>query len=129
MAARKKKPGLQTPLIDVAAILSKKVRVSIRGATRQLNPNEAIIRSQVEAALAGDMAAATKVIGWCRRAGLIQTPAPFDDHEYRIFIPLDWDPVDWDEMFEKHGPPPWPSEPDGLIPKARRKPHHNGYNR
>ena len=115
--------------IDAKAILSEKVRVTIGGVSQRLSPHEALIRSHLEAALAGDMSAAAKMIKWCRRAGLLEVMAPPDDHDYRIFRPLDYDPHDWDVMFDKHGPPPWPCQPDGLIPKERRKPHHNGYGR
>jgi hypothetical protein len=104
-------------------ILERPIR-SADGSTRGMCAFELGIRSNAIKAIQGDMKAAKYFLQQCRQQGLLERVNPDDNWGGVLRIPKDWNTEEWKEMCNKHGPPPWPGERDGLIPAERWKPHY-----
>lgn len=108
----------QLPIsVDVRAILESPV--GKLGDGRRISAYEAGMSRAAEQGASGNMGAARRFMRELRRYGRLRLPEPEDDHQYVIRIPKEWDHQEWTWMFDQHGPPPWPGDHDGLIPKER----------
>ena len=116
MAKRKKPP----PQFDLNAILHEPMTIKIGGVTKRVSPFEAQFEQCAAMALGGNIGAANTFIRWCLSEGLITKPAVYDDHQYSLIVPRDWEMDEFWEMYLKQGgPPPWPGKRDGLTDEAR----------
>ena len=117
MTAKKRAPKA----IDVRAILERPVgRISQGG--RAICAYEAAMRRAADRAANGNMAEAKRFLREMVSYGLLRIPESIDNHQYVLRVPKDWDWEEWNWMYDRYGPPPWPGEHDGLIPIERWKP-------
>ncbi len=98
---------------DVAAILSEPLPARIGGVVREMTAFEIGLRQLVRSALKGDLKAALEFIKLCEEYDIIG-PACDPESGYLLVVPKTWDWDEWEAMFEKHGPPPWPGPRSGL---------------
>lgn len=84
-----------------------------------MGPFEAQFEQCAAAALKGDIPACRTFIRWSLREGLVAPAEPYDDHQYVVTVPKDWNGKEFVEMYRRFGPPPWPGERDGLTQEGR----------
>jgi len=105
--------------IDAGTILSAPVIVTKNGLKISMDPRQLAIDSQFKRAFKADLRAASACLDKCIAAGLL-IEWKEDDHQYRRIVPREWDWDEWHAKYDALGPPPWPGEPDGLVPQDRR---------
>jgi hypothetical protein len=110
--------------VNVARLLREPITVTLNGEKKAIDPFEAQLQSLAKLAAAGNMASAKEFLLHCQHAGLFEVHEEEDDHQYQLVIPKDWDTKEWHAMYDRHGPPPWPGERDGLVPPERLKGVH-----
>jgi Family of unknown function (DUF5681) len=100
---------------DIAALLSEPVVVNKSGVAQLMSPFEASIRTLVRRALnERNVNAALELVRLCESYGVVASlPAPDYDSQVLI-VPRNFTIDEFSEMYEKHGPPPWPGERSGL---------------
>lgn len=122
------KPGQPSPrkgkkqakaVIDVSELLSEPMRVTVDGKAVLRDEFEVRLSSLLKRALKEDVAALGKVLAHADRDGLLEIKPQKEIHPSRVLIPKDWDPVEWKEMYDRFGAPPWKGDRDGLIPEDR----------
>ncbi len=100
---------------DVGRILNEPVTVRHRGVTREISSFEAGVRKQVSLALNDEnLDAALEFIKICEKYGIMM-PASLPRAGGVLRVPNGWDWNEWMEMFNTHGPPPWPGGRSGLC--------------
>jgi Family of unknown function (DUF5681) len=108
------KAARSTPT-DVAGILAEPLLVTTGGTTRRMSAFEVGARQLVKRALSkNDLKAVLAFIGLCESYGII-APMPPAEQGVVLVVPKTWDWNEWLQMFEEHGPPPWPGERSGLV--------------
>lgn len=108
--------------ISAAEILELPIRAA-DGTTTAARAYELGMRQCAAKAIGGSMRHAKRFLRECLRYGLLTADDP-EEHECRYRVPDEWDQDEWWAMFLKFGPPPWPGEPDGLVPLERWKPSY-----
>jgi hypothetical protein len=99
---------------DIAAILGEPLTVRQAGTTRRMSAFEVGVRQLVKRALSKtDLKAILAFVGLCESYGII-APMPPAEHGGGVLIVPPWDWNEWLQMFEQHGPPPWPGERSDL---------------
>jgi hypothetical protein len=102
--------------IEITSMLEQPVRVRVGQKTKKMQVFEASVCSLVTQAIKEKkIAAAIEFLTLCDEHNLIVVP---DRREKRLVVPKDYDYRKWREMLETYGPPPWPSEHNGL-PKSK----------
>lgn len=119
----------RAPAIDLSEVLNRSVRVIVNGESRTMAPFAARVEQCVAKALRGDVLACERFLRWCLREGLVRKPEPYDDHQYFVTVPKDWDYNEFMKMYGRFGPPPWPGERDGLTASEREDRRRNGKRR
>jgi hypothetical protein len=100
----------------IAAILDEPLTVRKAGATESMSPFEVGVRQLVKRALSkNDLKAVMALIRLCESYQLIAPLPPPEQSGVVLVVPKTWDWDEWVEMFEQHGPPPWPGERSGLV--------------
>jgi hypothetical protein len=108
----KGRPRLRFP--DVQAILSAPVPVKDGGKERRMSPFEAAFRKLASRGVKErDLAACQEFMKLCDEYEVMLTPAAVR-HRPVLVVPSTWNRDQWMEMFETHGPPPWPGTRSGL---------------
>ncbi len=104
------------PVDNVAAILDAPVRVRRGKCTVKMGGFEASVRNQVKKALAdGNVTDLIDLLKLMEKYGVIAKPVVPDVYRGPIVAPPDWELSEWRDMLNRHGPPPWPGERDGMI--------------
>lgn len=104
------------PVDNVAAILDAPVKVRRGKRTVKMGGFEASVRNQVKKALAdGNVADLIDLLRLMEKYGAIAAPTVSEVSCGTIVAPPDWDLGEWLDMCNRHGPPPWPGERDGII--------------
>jgi Family of unknown function (DUF5681) len=103
-------------LTDIAAILDEPLTVRKAGATESMSPFEVSVRQLVKRALGkNDLKAILEFVRLCERYKLIAPLPPSEGGGPVLVVPKTWDWNEWLQMFEQHGPPPWPGKRPGLV--------------
>jgi len=111
--APKRKKG---PVNNVAEILDAVVRVRHGKRTVKMGGFEVSVRSQVRKALTdGNVTDLIDLLKLMEKYGAIARPVASDVYRGPIVAPPDWELSEWRDMLNRHGPPPWPGEQDGMI--------------
>ena len=99
---------------DIAAILNEPLTVRKGRATESMPPFEVSVRQLVKRALSkNDLKAVLAFIALCEGYGII-APVPPPEQSGGVLVVPPWDWNVWLQMFERHGPPPWPGERSDL---------------
>jgi hypothetical protein len=102
--------------MDIAAILDEPLKVRKAGATESMSPFEVGVRQLVKRALGkNDLKATLDSVRLCESYGIIAPIPPPEQSGGVLVVPKTWDRNEWLQMFEQHGPPPWPGERSGLV--------------
>ena len=110
---RGKPTGTKSDKTNISDILEEPVRIREGDRTRMVQVFEAGVLSMAKEAIAKKkLSATTNFIELCIKYGVLLESGP---SVINPIVPKDWDLDEWLEMFEKHGPPPWPGERDGLV--------------
>lgn len=113
-----KKPKMSLRGGDLRKVLNRPVAVAGDG-DKKYHPSEAGVRNDLTKALAGDMAAAKRLIKLCVKFGILE---PVTDEIYwpgQLEIPEQWDAERWHAHFDKQGHPPWSGAHDGFTDEGR----------
>jgi len=102
--------------VDVAAVLEAPLTVTKGGSARNMDPFEVMMRRlSLRAIKERELSSAREFLKFCVKYKLLQPSlAPPGASPVQV-IPKDWDRDEWLEMFERHGPPPWPGPRTGLC--------------
>lgn len=107
---------------DFAAILNEPVRVRHKGKDKKIGSFEAYVRGLAKRALS-DVRAAIEFLRLCDSYGVTPAVRKTSRGCGVQVVPASWDQEEWKEMFDQHGPPPWPGDRPGL-PDAINPPRH-----
>ena len=100
---------------DVFKVLDEPVTVRQEGVTREIHPFEAGVRRLVSLALKDEnLDAALEFIKICEKYEIMM-PESLPRAGGVMRVPKNWDWNEWMEMFNTHGPPPWPGGRSGLC--------------
>jgi len=112
---------------DVVAILGEPLTVKTAGTTQRMSPFEVGVRQLAKRALSkNDLKAILEFVRLCERYG-IMVPLPPPERCGRVLVvPKTWDWDEWLEVFNEHGPPPWPGERSGLPDECGVGPTQEG---
>ncbi len=101
---------------DIVSILNEPVLVKKAGKERLMTPFEASIRKLTSQALNDkNVAAALELIRLCEEYDVIPPPPTPEGMGEVWIVPQNFTTDEWSEMYDKHGPPPWPGERSGLV--------------
>ena len=104
---------------DVVGILNEPVQVRAGGAVRRMTGFEVSLRALARKALKdSDVQAAIDFLRICEKYGLIAVAVATHPTHGVLVVPLSWDRAEWWQMFNRHGPPPWPGRRSGLCGSA-----------
>ena len=93
-------------------------------ATESMSPFEVGVRQLVKRALSkNDLKAVMALIRLCESYGIIAPIPPPEQSGGVLIVPKTWDRNEWLQMFEQHGPPPWPGKRSGLVDEPRDGPN------
>jgi hypothetical protein len=110
--------------MDIAAILDEPLKVRKAGATESMSPFEVGVRQLVKRALGkNDLKAILEFVRLCESYGIIAPIPPPEQSGGVLVVPKTWDRNEWLQMFEQHGPPPWPGERLGLPDESGGDPN------
>lgn len=101
--------------IDISEVLNESVLTKSAGVVRLRSPFDVGVRKLVSRAVADkNLGAMLEFIRLCERYEIL-VPEPAPKIGGVLIVPKTWDWVEWGEMLETHGPPPWPGERSGLL--------------
>jgi hypothetical protein len=110
--------------MDIAAILDEPLKVRKAGATESMSPFEVGVRQLVKRALGkNDLKAILEFVRLCESYGIIAPIPPPEQSGGVLVVPKTWVWDEWVQMFEQHGPPPWPGERLGLPDESGGDPN------
>lgn len=99
---------------DVAAILDAEVPVRVGSRMRKMSGFELTARGLFRRALEGkSLPAAIDFVRLCEKYKAIAPP--FKRQSSTITVPFGWSIAEYQAMWAKHGPPPWPGPRSGLT--------------
>jgi hypothetical protein len=108
-------PKKRPDAASVVAILDESIAVRQGGTARKMSAFEVSVRKLVTRALnEGEVQAALEFLRLCDKYEVI-TPAPEPITSGVLTVPKSWIWDEWMEMFNAHGPPPWPGKRSGLV--------------
>ena len=109
--------------LDVTALLTEPVAVTMGGVVRTISPFEAGLRSLAKRAVVeNDLKAARAFLKVCEECGVLAPPRTPPLAGGVILIPRTWDWDEWMAMFHRLGPPPWPGKRSGLPGDPPKEP-------
>ena len=116
---RGRPPRLRPEEVDPARVLDEPVRTQSSGTTRYVPAFEHVVRDLATRAMQGrDIGSIQEFLRICKKHDILKKPVHPPMQSSVLTIPNSWDPEEWNEMCDKHGPPPWPGERDGLPDEA-----------